>query len=760
MPSCTVSIVICTDGRLPFLKTTLRSLRALKDIAFEVIVVCGPTQDGTRSYVEFLRDEIKIGYCASRNLSHSRNIGIGLAAGDIVAFLDDDAVPEPEWLCDLDAAYEDPDVAAAGGLVYDHTGLALQAGYTTIDRLGYPHERMKPTPHLNVPFSPQFPHLLGANSSFRRQDLLNVGGFDEEYEYFLDETDLIARINDAGGRIVQCERAVVHHRYAPSASRNSARVVRHWFPLIKNRVYFGLRNGAFHHTPWEIVRAGLADAELWQRSVEDDVAAGTLTLDDLARCIEEAQAAIAAGITAAQAPQRKLVREWSSPPPFLPFTRIVPVGQRLCIALISQDYPPGHNGGIGRNMAELAQALADMGHDVHVFTRASDRPSLLFEDGVWVHRVVIVQTIPPPHIEGVFNVPHSLWDVSRCFFDEVVKLNKIRRVDFVYAPLWDAEALAFVVDKRFPLVCALQTTMDFWLDSNPAHRQDVAWMRDRGWPLLGLERFLLQQSPLLHANSRALLRDIAKRYDIASGDSRIVLAPHGVADWQQEVLPADTHGEHVRLLFVGRLESRKGIDVLLAAVPDVLRRCPSAGLDIVGNDTIDDSQYKKAFLARADIDDIRDRIVFHGRVDEARLRAFYAQCDVFVAPSRYESFGLIYVEGMMFGKPVIGGRGGGGPEVIEHGVSGMLIETGDVDGLTQAMIALVEDVGLRHAMGVAARQRYETYFTGTKAAEVLLAGVVPRLKVLPRHQSLPQKPRHIKSCPPAVALRELQPAAM
>ena len=186
----------------------------------------------------------------------------------------------------------------------------------------------------------------------------------------------------------------------------------------------------------------------------------------------------------------------------------------------------------------------------------------------------------------------------------------------------------------------------------------------------------------------------------------------------------------MKFLFVGRLESRKGIDVLLAAAPEVLRRFPGARLDIVGDDRIERAEggtYRAAFVARDDVSDIRDRIVFHGRVEEAALRAHYRDCDVLVAPSRYESFGLIYVEGMIFAKPVIAGRAGGGAEVIPEGVAGLLVPPGDAAALATAMVKLAGDPALRAAMGQAGRRRYESHFRAEAAADSLLNGVLAQI---------------------------------
>jgi glycogen(starch) synthase len=668
-----------------------------------------------------MKEEAKIAHCPTRNLSRARNIGVALAAGEIVAFLDDDAIPEPEWLADLAAAYDKPEVAAAGGVVYDPSGLEFQARYVTLDRLGYANTLWSaPAPHLNYPYSAEFPHLLGANCSFRREALLAVGGFDEEYEYFLDESDLLARINDFGGRIVQAPRAAVHHKFAASADRDARRVVRHWRPHIKNRLYFGLRNGLGHHTPFEVLRAALDDAEQWRRDVVESVARGDLTSADLARFEAEALDGIAAGLAAAQAAPRRMGAA-PAPPPLRPFPLLMPQGERLGICLISQDYPPGHNGGIARNTAELAAAWARLGHDVHVFTRARGDPSLDYEDGVWVHRTAIVPSGPAPDLGAGEEIPQAIWDLSSTMRAEVEKLAARRRVDFVYAPLWDCEPVAFLHEPRFPVICALQTTLDVWLDSQPQRRRDAEWMRARGAPVLALERWCLTHAPRLHANSRAIVEDISTRYRLSFSTDRLIYAPHGLRDVAG---PETAPNGGLRYLFVGRLERRKGIDVLLEAAPAVLRALPHARLDIVGDDTIrghDGATYRESFIAPADV---ADRIAFHGRVDEAALRTHYRACDVLVAPSAYESFGLVYAEGMMFGKPVIAGRGGGGGEVVEAGVSGILAPPGDAAALEAAMLRLGRDEALRRDMGAAGRRRYEARFTADAAAQSLLAGIM------------------------------------
>ncbi len=203
---------------------------------------------------------------------------------------------------------------------------------------------------------------------------------------------------------------------------------------------------------------------------------------------------------------------------------------------------------------------------------------------------------------------------------------------------------------------------------------------------------------------------------------RVAVIPLGLDDFAAlpAIAPGPSPGIDLRILFVGRLEARKGIDVLLAALPEILGKFPSVQVDIVGNDRLPsstDTTYRLAFDASAIEDDVRRRVHFHGEVTDPQLRGFYRACDIFVAPSRFESFGLIFVEAMIFGKPVIGCRAGGMPEIIVDGETGLLAEPGDARTLRACLEKLITDAPLRHRLGEAGRRRYETHFTARRMAE-------------------------------------------
>lgn len=137
------SVVINTYNRAAYINDAILGLAELNYPDYEVIVINGPSTDRTGEILEGWKERIKIGECAEANLSMSRNIGIQMASGDVVAFMDDDAVPHPEWLKRLAVHYADPSVGGVGGFTIDNTGVRYQVRKTVCDRFGnafFPHD--------------------------------------------------------------------------------------------------------------------------------------------------------------------------------------------------------------------------------------------------------------------------------------------------------------------------------------------------------------------------------------------------------------------------------------------------------------------------------------------------------------------------------------------------------------------------------------------------------------------------------------------
>ena len=723
----TVSIVINTDARADSLCKTLESLRYLRYPKFEVVVVPGPTRDGTHEMLAAWQGQIKVGNCPRRNLSQSRNIGIETSSGDIVAFLDDDAVPEPEWLDDVVPAFSDPEVGAAGGFLHDHTGKDYQWRFGTVNRFATADQSWDhATPEYNFPFSLNVPHVIGANSIFRRTALIEVGGFDEEFEYYLDETDLICRFVDHGWKVAQRDRAFVHHKFMPSHIRNQHRTLTSWYSLIKNKAYFSLIHGRSYASMERIVAEVTGFIDEYRGYMRSAIEHDILTPEVAERFEQEADQALHDGMERGFRGRQQLAdaqRLAGDIGGFLPFRSWLPAARQRCFVLLSALYPPEAVGGIGRYVHILARAIARLGHQVHVLTRGEEHDRVDFEEGVWVHRCV-VRDFPASELgyDADAPLPAHIWNHSMTMLAEAREIAARRPVDCVHAPIWDVEGIAFLRDGTLPLVTGLHTTLSSYLDSNPERRLDDEFMQTFAEPVLAAERELLLGSDGLLANSEAIIAEIEKTYELHLDRSQVRVVPHGLEDWY--ALPAEPPpplpAGMVRLMFIGRLEARKGIDILLRLAPDLLSRYPHVWLDFVGSDRVpgpDGRTWREAFEAEHAGLPALARIAFHGEVSEERLRGFYRAADIVLAPSRFESFGLVHLETMMMGKAVIGCRAGGTVEVIEDGRTGLLAEPGDAFSLYRCIDRLLSDGALRRQLGEAARAEFLSRFTAARMAE-------------------------------------------
>lgn len=245
-----LSVVVVSHGRPRALVRCLTSLWQMEATGVEVVVVADADGRDVARSLPFA-GRLKLAVQNAPNISRARNDGIALAAGEIVAFLDDDAVAVPGWATAIrDGFAQAPDSAALSGPVIGRSGLRLQWGRMAVDREG----RDVPS---DAPGA--VPKLHGTNMAVRRDALVALGGFDPRYAFYLDDTDLARRLAAAGHRLGWAPPMIVHHGYEESARRDAARV-----PLSLREI--GASSAVFlcSHAP-ERLDAGLADLEEAQR---------------------------------------------------------------------------------------------------------------------------------------------------------------------------------------------------------------------------------------------------------------------------------------------------------------------------------------------------------------------------------------------------------------------------------------------------------------------------------------------------------------
>jgi len=719
-----VSVVICTYNRKEALRVTLDALRYLRYRDFEVIVVLGPCTDGSEEMLAAYLPDIKLTHCDITNLSKARNIGIAQASGDIVAFLDDDGIPEPDWLDKLVRGYHSARIGGVGGFIRNHTGLLFQAQVVVCDRYG--DNQGFPSPEaagaIHRPGTRRYFSLTGCNSSFRRAVLEEIGGFDEEYAYFLDETDVCLRVVEAGYDLEMAGAAQVLHKYAASHLRNAERLPTSLFYPARSKAYFCMKFAlpGEEDAARQRVADYLAETSGDMRTLHLAGKIDTATRD---RLIQELEKGVEEGVAdaAAHPEGQHTLRRYQppAPPVFKPFPPLRAAEERLRLALVSREYHGDAVGGIAVWTRLVAEGLARRGHEVTVITRAAEGqdPTVDVVNNVWVHRIsapsFTTQSNPP-----LPDLPDDIRAGCYAVYNEVLRIAAHRGLDLVSFPIWDLEGLACASSGRFRTVMSLHTTYGLALPHKPEWQRNATIRAALVDKMIAAERHALQSGIPLLANSRSVLADIESCYGLAAGTATVV--PHGLKDAARTTI-ADESPRALNVLYVGRFEYRKGIDLLLDAIPQLAAAHPELTFTLVGENrpSTGEKDYKGEFERRHAGASWMERVRFAGAVSAEALEQAYRACDIFVAPSRYESFGLIFVEAAVFAKTVIGPDVGGVKEIITDGVNGLLFAPGDAQALAAALHRAVENAELRRTLAEAARRRYEEEYTSELMIERL-----------------------------------------
>lgn len=235
-----------------------------------------------------------------------------------------------------------------------------------------------------------------------------------------------------------------------------------------------------------------------------------------------------------------------------------------------------------------------------------------------------------------------------------------------------------------------------------------AWVRAE-WK----DRLAARYAHMVIATTRYTASKFTSANSVNPHNVRIVPLALGIREIPE--IPPSMPSGVMRILTVGRLkadERYKGVDTLISAIANLRAAGMPVALDVVG--TGDDLERYKDLAQECGI---AGHVQFHGRVGESRLQELYARCDIFAMPSKGEGFGLVFLEAMRHGKPCIGGNHGGTPEVIEHGVTGYLVNHGDVERLGHLIWILAESPELRARMGRDAQQKVRARYLFTSFSE-------------------------------------------
>ncbi|WP_257453670.1 glycosyltransferase family 4 protein [Archangium lipolyticum] len=353
---------------------------------------------------------------------------------------------------------------------------------------------------------------------------------------------------------------------------------------------------------------------------------------------------------------------------------------------LTPEYPPVIWGGLGTAVGGLATASA----------RAGLSTGVLLVGGVlavggsyataWQPATLARNSIDQPIIdsEGVMFFHVSPFDAIRAGV-ELVRRWKPDVLHLHTAWLWSV-ARAIQEQTGTPLVFTVHSL-------------------DRAEYEIGkLYTHWQEQEDVISSANRVIALSLSEEELIAQAcpraRGRIRIVGNGIDDVPVPRRDGRGRGEYLRVLYTGRFVERKGIRELLAAIPKVLDEEPSIHFVLVGGYG-GSAEIERTWLAGA-LESYRSQVHFTGWLPPSQVAEWYQMADILVVPSWYEPFGMVILEGMIYGLPIAAAAVGGPAEILEHGRTALLFSPKDAEALARAVLQLVKSQELREQLGRAA----------------------------------------------------------
>jgi len=348
-------------------------------------------------------------------------------------------------------------------------------------------------------------------------------------------------------------------------------------------------------------------------------------------------------------------------------------------------------GGVVVHISHLAKYFIEMGHLVKVLAPCSKKVISYFGEEV----IPIGKPFPVPNAGSIARVPLSPWLPLQA--RKILKREKFN-VLHIHEPFGSPISASFLIESET-------------INVGTFHAYHT---KPRGYWLA--KPIIKKLLPKLHgkiAVSRPA-REFVSRH--LPADYRII--PNGVdiERFYPEGPTIERFADNkLNILFVGRLEIRKGLDYLLGAYEKIKGKFPNIRLIVIGPGTRLRPRYQKMIEEKSLAD-----VIFIGFVPTTELPKYYRTAHIFCSPATGgESFGIILLEAMASGKPVIASAIEGYANVVSHGEDGLLFPPKDEEALAEAILSLLVDEPLRKSMGLKGRIKAEEYSWENIASKVM-----------------------------------------
>lgn len=347
------------------------------------------------------------------------------------------------------------------------------------------------------------------------------------------------------------------------------------------------------------------------------------------------------------------------------------------ILMLSWEYPPKIVGGISRVVYDLARELGKKGNDVHVVTcREHGTEAFEKESNVSVHRVHTYNLDSLNFIDWVHHLNFAFIEYS------VRLVNSTGRFDIIHAHDWVVAFSARSLKSSFsiPLVCTIHATESG--RNSGIHTEVQNYIHSVEW-------WLTYEAWRVVVNSGYMKSEVLRLFNLP--EDKVRLIPNGVdlhkfdGFERDKAFREEYAGDNEKIVFfVGRLVNEKGAHVLIDAIPKVLARCYNVKFVIAGR-----GPQLDYLRVKADELEVAHKVYFTGYISDDSLLSLYKCADIAVFPSLYEPFGIVALEGMVAGLPVVVSDTGGMDELVEHGVDGMKAYTGNANSLADSILELL-----------------------------------------------------------------------
>lgn len=388
-------------------------------------------------------------------------------------------------------------------------------------------------------------------------------------------------------------------------------------------------------------------------------------------------------------------------------------GITMKILMLSWEYPPKNVGGLSNHVYNLSHRLSNLGHEIHVITCEEGTAPIEEEDkGVFVHRVTPYKIDTEDFTKWVMHLNFAM-------IEEAVRLiRNLGRFDIIHAHDWLATFSAKSLKWAFniPMICTIHAT---------EHGRNNGIRTDMQKYISSTEWLLTYEAWKVIVCSNYMKNGVQELFKVPS--DKICIIPNGVHTEEfklnfdkKEFRKKYAEEDEKIIFFVGRLVFEKGVHLLVETAPEIINKFNNVKFVIAGVGPMNEELQERVIQMG-----LQSKILFPGYMTVEERNKLYNVSDIAVFPSLYEPFGIVALEAMASGCPVVVSDTGGLSEIIQHKENGLKFINGSRESLVHNICELLQNDDLYKRVREKAmkdvEEKYSWYSIGRNTEKLYLS---------------------------------------